>query len=94
MLSPPALTRLDARLPKLWPPGPLTLAAAASRVLAAASTRRRQSFAAFVAASREEGGRYRVGMLPVTVSTTGIATIVQPSLSSRDRVRLESALQR
>ena len=33
VLSPPALTRLDGRLSRLWPPGPITLAGAATRLL-------------------------------------------------------------
>ena len=38
VLDPPALARLDARLPRVWPPGPLALAAAASRVVRLALT--------------------------------------------------------
>jgi malate dehydrogenase len=93
VLTPPAITRLDARLARLWPPGPLTLASAATRVLAAAASRAQDVLSALVAVTREEGDRGRVGMLPVTVSATGVARILSPNLSSRDRVRLDTALQ-
>jgi malate dehydrogenase len=93
VLSPPAITRLDTRLPRLWPPGPLTLAGAATRVLAAAAKRGHQAISAFVALEQEEGARGRVGMLPVTLSGNGIAQVLIPTLSTRDRVRLDTALQ-
>ena len=94
VLTPPAITRLDTRLPKLWPPGPFTLASAATRMLRAAATRGRISLSAFVALTREEGERGRVGMLPVIVRGTGIATVLSPTLTVRDRVRLDTVLQR
>ena len=92
VLPPPAITRLDARLARLWPPGPMTLAAAATRVLVAASTNAHHTLSAFVADTRVDG-QHRVGMLPVTVMATGIATVHAPTLSTRDRVRLDTALQ-
>jgi hypothetical protein len=94
VLSPPALTRLDTRLPRLWPPGPLTLAAAATRVLAAAVMRSARAVIIFAAGPRESAGRFRAGMLPARLAPDGRATVTTPSLSTRDRVRLESALQR
>lgn len=94
LLTPPAITRLDARLPRLWPPGPLTLASAATRVLASAATRGRHILSALVAVTREEGDQDRVGMLPVMVSTGGVTRVIAPNLSSRDRVRLDTALHR
>ncbi|HUE86678.1 MAG TPA: hypothetical protein VMO26_11445 [Vicinamibacterales bacterium] len=94
VLSPPAMTRLDRRLPRLWPPGPLTLASAATRVLSAAVRRNHHTVCAFVAVTREEGDRGRVGMLPVQLRANGIARVLTPTLSARDRVRLDTALQR
>jgi malate dehydrogenase len=94
VLTPPAITRLDARLARLWPPGPLTLASAATRVLAVAASRGQDILSALVAVTREEGDRGRVGMLPVTVSPRGVTSVISPTLSSRDRVRLDTALQR
>ena len=92
VLSPPALTRLDGRLPRLWPPGPITLAGAATRLIAAAFTGRADSVSAFVAVTRDEGDRGRVGMLPVTVGPQGLSHVLMPILSTRDRVRFETAL--
>ena len=94
VLSPPAIARLDARLSRLWPPGPMTLASAAARTLREAFTRGRRSLCAFVALTREEGTHGRVAMLPVMVAPTGVAAVVAPTLSTRDRVRLQTALQR
>ena len=94
VLTPPAITRLDARLARMWPPGPIALASAATRVLRVAATRGRLTLAAFVAVTREEGDQGRVAMLPVVVQPTGVATVLSPTLSSRDRVRLDTALHR
>lgn len=94
VLDPPAITRLDAWLPRLWPPGPLTLAGAATRVLRLAATHGLGSACAFIAVTRDEGAVGRVGMLPIRVSPTGIRTVLSPTLSARDKVRLDVALQR
>lgn len=88
VLSPPAITRLDGRLARLWPPGPLALASAAARFLSAAATRLPHTLSAFVAASTDG---HRIGMLPVAMKQ-GEVTVVAPTLSVRDRVRLDSAL--
>jgi malate/lactate dehydrogenase len=90
-LSPPAITRLDGRLAKLWPPGPYALAAAATRFLHAASTRSPVTLCAFAVAA---GTPDRVGMLPVTMNASGIAAVLSPALTARDQVRLETALRR
>ena len=94
VLSPPALTRLDGRLARLWPPGPLTLAGAATRVVTALATRGRRALSLFVSAPREEGGRGHAGMLPALVGADGLVTLLTPTLSTRDRVRLDTAIQR
>ena len=92
VLTPPAITRLDGRLSKLWPPGPLTLAAAAARTIRSAVTRTPRTICAFVSVARDGSALQPVGMLPVTVSPQGIDAVLTPSLSTRDRVRLETAL--
>ena len=94
VLSPPAITRLDGRLRRLWPPGPLTLASAATRVIAAAATRGRGGLSAFVAITREEGDRGHVAMLPVMVGPGGLSRVLMPTLSARDRVRFDTAFHR
>ena len=94
VLSPPAITRLDGRLGRLWPPGPLTLASAATRLLRSAAARSRHSISAFVAVTREEGDRGRVAMLPIVVTGSSVTAVLRPTLSTRDRVRLDTVLMR
>jgi malate dehydrogenase len=92
VLSPPAITRLDGRLAKLWPPGPFTLASAAARAIESALSRVPRTVGAFVSVTRGEGALGRVGMLPVLLTIQGIDIVLAPVLSSRDQVRLETAL--
>jgi malate dehydrogenase len=92
VLTPPALTRLDGRLSKLWPPGPFSLAAAAARAIHSAVTLTPRAISAFVALAREGSALQPVGMLPVVVSPRGIDDVLAPALSTRDRVRLDTAL--
>lgn len=92
VLTPPAITRLDNRVAKLWPPGPFTLASAATRAINTARVRTRRTISAFVAVSREEGALGRVAMLPIILAPMGVGTVVTPLLSARDRVRLETVL--
>ena len=94
VLSASSIARLDTRLSRLWPPGPLTLAAAAARLLAVASRRGREGFSVFVTTSREEGDGGRVAMLPATVGPGGVVQLLAPTLSTRDRVRLDTVLRR
>ena len=92
VLTPPALTRLDARLARLWPPGPLALGSAATRAIELAFTRTPRVISAFVAVSKDDSGLPRVGMLPVTLDPRGVGAVVNTPLSARDQVRLETAL--
>jgi malate dehydrogenase len=93
VLSAAQLARLNARIARLWPPGPTTLASAAARLVCSALTRSKRVHIALVALTKEEGTAGRSAMLPVTLAPTGIAQLVAPSLSTRDRVRLETALR-
>lgn len=93
VLSAAQLARLDARIARLWPPGPNTLAGAATRLIRTALTRSPRVHMALVALTRDEGTPGRAAMLPVTLQPQGIARLVVPTLSSRDRVRLETALR-
>ncbi len=93
VLSAAQLARLDARIARLWPPAPYTLAAAANRLIRSALTRTPRVHAALVAVTREEGSPGRSAMMPITLQPSGIASLVPPSLSSRDRVRFETAMR-
>ena len=93
-LTPPAIKRLDGRLARLWPPGPMTLASAATRVVSMAATHGARALSLFVSIARGEGDRGRVAMLPAQVTRDASIVVLAPTLSARDRVRLDTALQR
>jgi malate dehydrogenase len=93
VLSAAQLARLDARIARLWPPAPYTLAGAATRLIRTAITKSPRLHAALVAVTRDEGTPGRSAMMPVTLQPSGIATLVAPSLSARDRVRFETTMR-
>ncbi len=93
VLSAAQLARLDARVARLWPPGPYALASAATRMIRTALTRGRRLHMAIVAVTRDEGTPGRSAIMPVRLQPSGIATIISPALSSRDRVRYETSLR-
>jgi malate dehydrogenase len=93
VLSAAQLARLDARIARQWPPAPYTLASAAARLIRTALTRTPRVHAALVAVTREEGSPGRSAMMPVTLQPSGIASLVPPSLSSRDRVRFDTTMR-
>ena len=93
VLSAAQLARLDARIARLWPPGPYALGTAAARIVRTALTRTPRVHAATVAVNRDEGSPGRSAMMPITLMPSGIATLVPPALSSRDRVRFETAMR-
>jgi malate dehydrogenase len=93
VLNAAQLARLDARIARLWPPGPYALGTAAARLVRSALTRSPRIHAAQVAVTRDEGLPGRSAMMPVTLNPAGIAALVPPSLSTRDRVRFETAMR-
>jgi malate dehydrogenase len=93
VLSAAQLARLDARIARLWPLGPYALGGAAARMVRTALTRTPRVHAATVAVNRDEGSPGRSAMMPVTLVPTGIATLVPPALSARDRVRFETTMR-
>jgi malate dehydrogenase len=94
VLAPPVITRIENRIPPLWPPGPVTLGSAAARVIRSAILRSPASHVLEIALTRDEGGTGRAAMLPARVGPSGLVRIERPPLSSRDRVRLDSTLAR
>jgi malate dehydrogenase len=92
VLSQVQLARVEARAARLWPPGPLTLGAAAARVAEAIATSSRGTFSAFGVLDGEFGVRGRIGALPVRLSRHGVAAVRVPVLNTRERVRLETSL--
>lgn len=93
VLSAAQLARLDARVARLWPPGPYALAAAAARIVRTAITGAPRVHSAIVAVTRDEGTPGRSAIMSVTLRPSGIAAIVEPALSSRDRVRYDTSLR-
>ena len=93
VLTAAQLARLDARIARLWPPGPYALASAAARIVRTAFTRSPRVHAALVAVTRDEGMPGRSAMMPVMLDPKGIAALVPPALSTRDRVRFETTMR-
>jgi malate/lactate dehydrogenase len=93
VLSAAQLARLDARISKLWPPGPHALGGAAARLIQSALTRATRVHMAMVTLTAAEGTPGRAAVLPVQLQPSGIARLVTPTMSSRDRVRLETTLR-
>ena len=93
VLTAAQLARLDARIARLWPPGPYSLAGAATRLIKSALTKTPRVHAALVAVNRDEGAPGRSAMMPVTLHPAGLASLVPPSLSTRDRVRFETTMR-
>jgi malate/lactate dehydrogenase len=91
-LAPVQMTRLDARAPRLWPPGPFALGMAAARAVEAVVTSSRGALSVLTVLDGEYGVRNRLGSMPALLDSGGVARIRVPSLSTRERVRVESAL--
>lgn len=94
VLAPPAITRIEDRLPRTWPPAATTLGSAAARVLGSMITRAPRAHVLQVAVVRGPALPGRSAMLPARLCPQGILRVEPPPLSSRDRVRLETALAR
>jgi malate dehydrogenase len=88
------LARIEARVARLWPPGPFALGAAAARVAESIVTSARSALALLTVLDGEFGVRNRIGTLPVLVTAGGIVHTRVPSLETRERVLVETALDR
>jgi malate dehydrogenase len=86
------VVRLEARAARLWPPGPFTLGCAAAHVARSAVTGGRRACSVLAVLDGEFGVRRRVGAVPALLAPWGIAEYRVPSLSPRERVRLETVL--
>ena len=86
------ITRVEARVDRLWPPGPFALGLAAAMVTEALVTSSRRTWSVLNVLDGEWGVRGRVGVVPALLSTTGIVHRREPELTGRDRVRLGTAL--
>jgi malate dehydrogenase len=91
-LDEPTRRKIAALVDRLWPPGPLTLAAAAAKAAEAVLGGSRSMLSAFVAPDDSAGRRARAVALPVRLGPSGIMSAEPPVLSVRDRVALETAM--
>jgi malate dehydrogenase len=91
-LTPVQMSRLDARAPRLWPPGPFALGMAAARAVEAVVTTSRGALSVLTVLDGEYGVRNRLGSMPALLDAGGVAAVRVPSLSTRERVLVETAL--
>jgi malate dehydrogenase len=92
LLTPVQLTRVQQRVASLWPPRPHALGQAAALVADAVIHSARRAVHVLAVLDGEFGVRGRVSAVPAFVATNGIAGTRSPSLSTRERVALETAL--
>jgi malate dehydrogenase len=92
IIDAPARRRLDQRVVQLWPPGPQSLAAAATKALLAIAGRSRETVACFVAPDDSGGRRARAAALPARLGAEGLVSADVPPLSTYERVALDSAM--
>jgi malate/lactate dehydrogenase len=93
VLSPPRVRRIEARLARLWPPGPHLLGVAAARLVRAMLGSSRQALPVLTTLDGVFGVRGRVGIVPARLSPQGIAELVEPALEPRDLTALHTALR-
>ena len=93
VLSQAQLARIEARVAKLWPPGPYTLGLAAADVVGAILESSRRPRCVLAALDGEFGVRGRVAAVPAQLGPLGVVRILVPKLNTRERVQVETALQ-
>ena len=86
------IRRIEARVARLWPPGPHALGLAAARVAEALVTSARQAQTVLAVLGGEFGVRNRVGLIPCLLGPTGIRDVRLPPLNAREQVQVETAL--
>ena len=91
VLAPHRIAAISARLPRLWPPGPIVLASAAARVAEALANGSRRRFSCFVAIA--EGSMARVLAMPVELGPGGVVRVLRPALTRQEQTRLDNALE-
>jgi malate dehydrogenase len=92
VLTPPQLARVSARSARLWPLQPYALGMAAAILAEGILGSARRAFNTLAVLDGEFGVRGGVGALPVQLGSTGIVHRRLPSLTTRERVQLETAL--
>ena len=92
-LPPHLIGALNARVPKLWPPGPLALASAAARGVEAIVNGSRRQFTCYV--SLDSGpARNAVAAMPTLLGAGGVVRVLEPVLTRLERTQMDSAIER
>jgi hypothetical protein len=91
-VPPHRLAAISARLPALWPPGPLALASAASRVAEALLMGSRRRFCCFVSVPFAPW-RGAIASLPVELWPRGVRRVLPPALSRQEQTQFENGLE-
>lgn len=86
------VARIERRAGLVRSPGPLTLAAAASRIAEAIVNGSRKVFCCTVGLDGEFGMRRTLSSLPVVLGPGGIKRVVAPALDGREQTLLENAV--
>jgi len=86
------IARIEARVARLWPPGPNTLGTAAARTAEALLHSSRRTHAVLAMLHGEFGVRDRVGALPALLGPGGIVERRRAALTVRERVTVETSL--
>ena len=95
LLDPSQLSRLQQKIPRLWPLGPYVLAAAAARLCEAILCGTGSNgLPCSVALDGELGVNDRAAAMTVELDRSGVTHVAKPSVSVQERVLLESALAR
>jgi malate dehydrogenase len=92
LLDAPARRRVEARVARLWPPGPLALAAAAVSAIEIIAGRSRRTVSGFLAPDDAAGRRMRAGAFPLRPGPHGVEEAPMPALTPHDRVALDTAI--
>jgi malate dehydrogenase len=90
VLPPHRLAALSARLPRLWPLGPFSLASAAARVAEAVALGSRRRFSCFVCVGEGEMPAAVLAM-PVELGRRGVVRVLRPSLTRQEQTLLDNA---
>ncbi len=92
VLSQVQLRRIEARVERLWPPAAYALGAAAARVTEAIVDTSRKTFSVLTMLGGELNVKDRVSAIPALLAPTGVVHTRVPTLSTRERVRLDTVL--
>lgn len=89
-ISEPALRKLAAQLPALWPPGPHAMAHAATEAIASICDVSRRTLSCFVAPDGDDR-KTRTVALPIRLGPAGVTSVEEPTLDAAARVTLDNA---